>query len=321
MPSPPPCSFDELKSRSGPPYNAWGLYGANDELGRLNLITEEAVRRGRDSIKHGICINLNLPLSAQPLNPARKGLQHEIIHRTHCNDDHVSFNTQTSTQWDGFRHYPYLNYPEKGSYIYYGGQSSDDAKNKAISRNGIQNYATKPITSRAHLLDIVAYRAKHNLPPISAFDGNTPITLDMLEECAKESKVVFESGDILLVRTGFTEACLNLTEEERTELPKRKVRNYCGVAQTEDVLKWHWENGIAAVASDTAAYENYPSPQSPSIHEIFLAGWGMPIGELFDLRELAKQCEKLQQWTFFFSSMVLNIEGGIASPPNAQAVL
>ncbi|WWC64903.1 uncharacterized protein I303_107517 [Kwoniella dejecticola CBS 10117] len=314
-------TFDDLKNRQGPPYNAWGLYGPDDELGRLNLITEQAVKRGRDSIQHGICVNLNLPLSAQPLNPARKGLEHHIIHRTHCNDDHVSFNTQTSTQWDGFRHYPYLNYPEKGSYVYYGGQSSNDAKDRAIIRNGIQNYVKRPITSRAHLLDFVAYRSRHNLRSNSAFDGSTPITLEMLEACAKESNVSFRSGDILLVRTGFTEAFLGLTEAERMDLPNRKVRGYCGVSQTEDILRWHWENGIAAVASDTAAYENYPAPQPPSIHEVFLAGWGMPIGELFDLRELAAQCERLQQWTFFFSSMVLNIEGGIASPPNAQAIL
>jgi hypothetical protein len=37
-------------------------------------------------------------------------------HRGHVNDDHVSFNTQTSTQVDGFRHYPYQNYPEEGEY-------------------------------------------------------------------------------------------------------------------------------------------------------------------------------------------------------------
>jgi hypothetical protein len=37
-------------------------------------------------------------------------------HRGHVNDDHVSFNTQTSTQVDGFRHYPYQNYPKDGEY-------------------------------------------------------------------------------------------------------------------------------------------------------------------------------------------------------------
>ena len=69
------------------------------------------------------------------------------------------------------------------------------------------------------------------------------------------------------------------------------------------------------------AYEVYPSPGHPSIHEVFLAGWGLPIGELYDLRELAEKCKELHQYTFFYASMPLYIEGGIASPPNAQAIL
>lgn len=51
--------FDSLPiDKSGPPYNAWGLYGSEDELGRLHLITQEAVKRGRDTITEGISINL-----------------------------------------------------------------------------------------------------------------------------------------------------------------------------------------------------------------------------------------------------------------------
>lgn len=36
----------------------------------------------------------------------------------YANDDHISFNTQCSTQWDGFKHYPYQNYPEQGQHVY-----------------------------------------------------------------------------------------------------------------------------------------------------------------------------------------------------------
>jgi hypothetical protein len=74
-------------------------------------------------------------------------------------------------------------------------------------------------------------------------------------------------------------------------------------------------------SEDSVAYEVHPFQHSPSIHEIFLGGWGLPIGELFDTRELAKRCRELDQYTFFFTSVALNIPGGIASPPNAQAIL
>lgn len=72
---------------------------------------------------------------------------------------------------------------------------------------------------------------------------------------------------------------------------------------------------------DRVAYECMPAPHSPSMHEVFLSGWGLPIGELFDLRELAKACEERGNWSFLFTSMPLYVNGGIASPPNAQAIL
>lgn len=75
-------------------------------------------------------------------------------------------------------------------------------------------------------------------------------------------------------------------------------------------------------ADSRFAYEAYPfTPGQLTCHEVFLAGWGLPIGELFDLRKLAEVCAEKKKWTFFFSSMPMNMAGGIASPPNAQAIL
>ena len=61
---------------------------------------------------------------------------------------------------------------------------------------------------------------------------------------------MIESGDILLVRTGWTEAFEALSDEERAALPKRESRGSSGVDDGEDSMRWHWEKGIAAVASD-----------------------------------------------------------------------
>lgn len=70
------------------------------------------------------------------------------------------------------------------------------------------------------------------------------------------------------------------------------------------------------------AYEAYPfQPGQLTCHEAFLAGWGLPIGELFDLRKLSAECARLNQYTFFLASMAMNMDAGIASPPNAQAIL
>lgn len=52
-------SFQDLPAkRDGPPLNAWGVHGDDDELGRLNLITPEVVRAARAEIQSGIVVNL-----------------------------------------------------------------------------------------------------------------------------------------------------------------------------------------------------------------------------------------------------------------------
>jgi hypothetical protein len=102
-------SFDLLPLDSnGPPGNAWGLFGSTDELGMLNLLTPENTKVAAAEIQEGIRISLDLS-SNKPAFPSfdRPAFQHKIIQRgpRSVNDDVLHFNTQSSSQWDGFRHY------------------------------------------------------------------------------------------------------------------------------------------------------------------------------------------------------------------------
>ncbi|THC97643.1 hypothetical protein EYZ11_002869 [Aspergillus tanneri] len=52
-------AFDNLPLRKGDPKgSAWGLWGGNDELGTLNLISEDVVRATRSEVFLGKAINL-----------------------------------------------------------------------------------------------------------------------------------------------------------------------------------------------------------------------------------------------------------------------
>lgn len=54
---------------------------------------------------------------------------------------------------------------------------------------------------------------------------------------------------------------------------------HAGVEVTHDVLRWLWNEGFAAVAGDSVAWEVFPpSKPEPVLHEYLLAGWGMPMG-------------------------------------------
>ena len=46
-----------------------------------------------------------------------------------------------------------------------------------------------------------------------------------------------------------------------------------------------------------------------SLHEVLLGGWGCPIGEMFDLEELAEVCRRESRWSFFISSVPLKVRG------------
>jgi len=61
------------------------------------------------------------------------------------------------------------------------------------------------------------------------------------------------------------------------------------------------------VAGDQPSFECWPSKESFMLHEVLLAGWGCPIGELFDLEKLGEECKRLGRWSFFVTSEVCNV--------------
>jgi Putative cyclase len=151
------------------------------------------------------------------------------------------------------------------------------------------------------------------------------ITLEQLLKCAADQGTEFKVGDILLIRSGWVEDYHRRSEEEKLALGGREDRSFAGVENSIEMTKWHWNMGFAAVAGDGSAYEAWPpsrtDPLKHALHEIFLAGWGMPIGELWNLEELAVACKRRKKWSFFLTSQPLDVPGGVASPCNAMAVL
>lgn len=181
--------------------------------------------------------------------------------------------------------------------------------------------ARKTITGRGVLVDWYSWAQTQGID-IDHF-ATYAIPLSQIKRAAVNQGSVFRSGDVLFLRTGWMHAYQQLSMEKRRELPGRKVRSSCGIEATEESIKWHWDNQFAAVASDTVAYEVWPSPKpwGVAMHEVFLGGWAMPIGESFDLEKLAMRCKQEGKWSFFLVSVPLDLPGGIASPPGAVAII
>jgi kynurenine formamidase len=124
--------------------------------------------------------------------------------------------------------------------------------------------------TRGVLLDWYAYAQRKNLPHRPFTDQ--AITLRELLQVSREQDVTFRRGDILVIRTGWTAAYSRLTDTEKERLGGRDDRASCGVEATEEAIRWHWEQGFSAVASDTVAYEAWPSPKP----------WGVCMHEVSD---------------------------------------
>jgi hypothetical protein len=91
-------AFDELPLNKGdPPFSAWGLYGPDDELGTLNLLTPDVVKKAGKEIQTGDRVGLNLPMDfiTEPSHN-RQRLVHKIIHKhpRAVFDDTIELNTQ-----------------------------------------------------------------------------------------------------------------------------------------------------------------------------------------------------------------------------------
>ena len=76
------------------------------QLGRLNLLTPLRVLAAKEEIKYGDMTPMNLPLDEpSPTTFRRFGFEHTIKKLADfVFDDLYEMNTQSGTQWDGFRH-------------------------------------------------------------------------------------------------------------------------------------------------------------------------------------------------------------------------
>ena len=144
----------------------------------------------------------------------------------------------------------------------------------------------------------------------------TEISYQNLQRAIADYNLTFHAGDIFFIRCGFTKAYNALSSPEQLALAQRPRADFMGVEPTEEILEWLWENQFAAVAGDSPSFERSPVGLGKTendisskvcLHQWLLGGWGMPIGEMFDLEELAEHCRQRGRWSFFLSSVPLKV--------------
>jgi kynurenine formamidase len=239
-----PADVKELAAR----VRNWGRWGDADEIGTLNLITNDVVKAAAKEITTGKRFGLGIPMDEDGPqtgaipgrdNPVREMIMVDIPLTGDpsdftTSDDKVTMGIQAATHWDALAHVSY-----EGKL--YNGVPSSVITAAGAARMGIDKIRT--IVSRGVLLDVA--RAKG----VDRLEGGYAITGDDLDQTCNHQGVEVRSGDIVLLRTGQMQYFLE-GDRERYGIPTS--------GPSLQSVEWFHSHDVAAVATDNIVFEVYP---------------------------------------------------------------
>ncbi|MDJ0767977.1 MAG: cyclase family protein [Ilumatobacter sp.] len=325
--------YDDLPLRAGLPC-AWDVWTDDgDAFGCLNLLTEERAAAAGQLIERGraFALNWSMRLPDPPLF-GRASYRHEItgddVSTSHDDVLH-SWNTQSSSQWDGFRHIRnHAALEDEPGTGHFGGVADGD--------HGVDHWARRGIVGRGVLADIARWRERQGRP--LRCDRADDVGADELLACLADQGTEVDEGDVLLVRFGWVGWYEEQPTEVRERIADRSELRAPGLRPGDELARTLWNLHIAAIGCDNPSVEVWPPgvllpedrmaevrADQRRLHEAFghtvlLPMLGLPLGEMFALDDLAADCAADGRYDFFFSSAPLNLPSGVASPPNALAI-
>ena len=313
----------------------WGDFGADDQVGRLNLITPELRLAAMREVRSGLAFPLSLPLDypgGEPAEAPRRGPklfassfgEHQMynFHLTPsdvCCDDGVTMSLQYSTQWDSLAHWGRM-FDVDGSgkerAVYYNGYRAGvdlvgpDAENGPHAHClGIENMAMTGVQGRGVLVDLVR----------SFGTGRTLIDHAMLTHALATQNVEVRRGDFLLLYTGYGDAIISMRKH-----PDEEVLHKTGAAldgRDEKLLDWIESSGVVSVIADNPAVEAFDPELKAAgphgllpLHERCLFKLGIHLGELWWLSELAGYLRTTGRHAFLLTAPPLRLPGAVGSP-------
>ena len=302
-----------------PRVSNWGRWGPDDEVGTVNLITEERRRHGASLARTGRAFSLALPLGAIGLQPHgdRRLDPHHVMLQTGTDlkagvqpgqvegwgyaDDMVTMALQCATHWDGLGHAFY-------DYKMYNDRPCTDVHAGGADHNAIDQWRDR-IATRGVLLDFP------RLLGVESLDLGHRITEGEVEAALEREGVRAEPGDVLLLRTGNMRRARQGGGWDRYTYSDEP-----GIGL--DLLPWLHAHDTAGIASDTWAMEVIPSGASIwlPVHAVAIVHMGLLMGENFVLEELADACAADGVYEFFFCAPPLPFMKAVGGPVNPLAI-
>ena len=303
-------AFHEIAKR----VNNWGRWGADDETGTLNLITDEVVREAAATVRTGRRIPLALPLKQDGVQtgvmPGRVNPLHAMVQINQelfgpgtvaCSDDAVTMGLQAATHWDALTHVSH------SGRIYNGRPAETITAHGGAEFSGIDK--ARHIVSRGVLLDVARARG------VDRLEGGHAITPEDLEAAEDLAGTRVRAGDVVLVRTGQIQVYL---------AGNRDGYGYPSPGLSVRTPEWFHARDVAAVANDTLTFEVFP-PEIEDlwlpVHALDLVEMGMLQGQNWNLEELSTACGQVGRHAFLLSATPEPFVGATGAPVAPVAVL
>ena len=333
----------------------WGDFGADDQRGRLNLLTPERVLAAIREVRVGKTFCLSLPLDlpgGNVLNPRRFPPKIEFSMRggdpvmnfpmsvvrpgqtdVVC-DDRVTLSTQYSTQWDSLAHMGACFDADgdgRAEVVYYNGHRAGEHVRGPVDYLAGERGLPEPYGAGPLAIDSLAetcVQGRGVLVDLHAHFGEEgrAVDYDDLMRVLDADKVVVEEGDILCLRTGFDRVLLR-----HAGYPPEGVSEAFGAGLDGGdprLRDWIASSGVAAIASDTEGVERLPTPHPPQgegshfpLHEHCLFKLGIPLGEMFLLSDLADWLRAAGRSRFLLTAPPLRLPGAVGSPVTPVATV
>jgi kynurenine formamidase len=286
---------------------SWGRWGDEDEIGALNLIDSTKRLNALSLVTEGRVVSLAQPLNRKtPVPSHRLGLGHFLdrdggdyapsIRRPggfQFSEDTVILPTHSGTHIDALCHVWYDDQ-------LYNGFNSNGTRSSGATKCGVE--AMPPIFTRGVLLDLASVDGR-------ALSAGDRLTAELLERTCNDRDVQLSPGDVVLLRTGWTERIDELGASFFDGEPGIDV----------SAAEWLAEQDIAALGADNYAVEAIPFEEDYvfPVHQRLLRDFGIPLMEGLMLGELAAAGRS----EFLFCSAALPISGGTGSPIHPFGVL
>ncbi|MEV6782225.1 cyclase family protein [Streptomyces sp. NPDC051098] len=304
------AEFHEIAKR----VNNWGRWGEDDEIGTLNLITDETVRAAAATVRTGRRVPLALPLHQDGIQtgliPGRVNPLHAMVQINQelfglgtvaTSDDVVTMGLQAATHWDALTH------ASHSGRIYNGRPAGTVTAHTRARFSGIDKIPY--VVSRGVLLDVARAKGLDRLP------GDHAVTPEDLEEAADFGDVTVRAGDIVLVRTGQIQLALG---------GDKHGYGYPSPGLSVRTPEWFHAHDVAAVANDTLTFEIFPPEIEDlwlAVHALDLVEMGMLQGQNWNLESLSTACAQEKRYAFLLSAMPEPFVGGTGTPVAPVAVL